>query len=231
MASKKGRAVDVAFDEIRRMIRHYKLQPGQTVSDFELARKLDLSRTPIREAIYLLLDYGLLERNANKIVVKPIRIDDVNEILQVREAVELKCAEIIIANGGLNPEQKESLLNIQKELEKSINEKLFDENYKLDSKFHRELVLCANNSRFLNIYDRLDIQSERLRWLTGLKPERYERISRQHSDIINNLCSQDSKATANVIKEHMQEAIAAYDEILQGNQWDKILQTLMQLVQ
>ena len=61
MARKKGPQVQQAYDYIKDKILSFELAPGTSVSDHALEQKLDMSRSPIREAILLLTANGLLE--------------------------------------------------------------------------------------------------------------------------------------------------------------------------
>ena len=68
----RGEAVNLATNYILKKIENYELSAGDIVSDLELSKEFDMSRTPIREAIMSLIDSGILERTATKVVVKSI---------------------------------------------------------------------------------------------------------------------------------------------------------------
>jgi len=185
MPRMKATITNTAFEAIRKMIRHYQLQPNQVISDFELAEMLGISRTPVRDAMNRLIDYGLLEKEGSRTIVKSIQLDDVYEIFQVREAVETMAVKLIIINGGMTLEQMDQIEDNHKQLSNCINEDRFDDNFKLDAAFHHSLISCAKNSRLIEIHERMTIQGERLRWLTRLTPDRYKRTLFEHQDIIN----------------------------------------------
>lgn len=229
MARKKGKSVTIAFDEIRKMIVHYDLSPNVVLSDAEIAERLNMSRTPVREAILKLMDYGLVERKDGRIVVKSISIADIIEMLQVREAVELMSTRIIIQNGGLTNAQLENLNNLQIELETSIAQKDLNKNFYVDANFHRELVNYCGNNRLADILDKLDVQGERLRWLTSLTPHRYDSTCLEHEEIIKHITNADYSSAEKAIIYHIRNTLINYQEILKANDWDKILQTLTQL--
>lgn len=66
----KGNASDTALKKIVQKINDYELSSGEIVSDLELSNELNISRTPVREAMQQLIDIGLLERTATKVVVR-----------------------------------------------------------------------------------------------------------------------------------------------------------------
>lgn len=112
----KGEASSIALNMIIDKINNYELSSGQIVSDLELSKELNISRTPVREAIERLIDFGMLERTSTKVVVKPITSNDIVEIFQVREAIETISIRIIFDNGGLSQTQEQGLINIHRRL-------------------------------------------------------------------------------------------------------------------
>ena len=99
-----------------------------------------MSRTPIREAIMSLIDSGILERTATKVVVKSITLTDITEILQVREAIEQKAASIIIEAAGLSAAQEKEFSEIHMELLQNVTSGNFSKNFQTDELFHRKLI-------------------------------------------------------------------------------------------
>jgi DNA-binding GntR family transcriptional regulator len=102
MARLKSDASNIAFTNIKNRINKFDLMPGDTISDLAISEELKMSRTPVREAIFNLIQYNLVEKQKTKFVVKPIPIEDIKEILQLREAIETKACELIIDNGGFS---------------------------------------------------------------------------------------------------------------------------------
>ena len=88
MARKKGPQVQQAYDYIKDKIINFELAPGMPVSDHALEQELDMSRSPIREAMLLLTANGLLETTPTGTKVAPMTLEDVIEICQVRKAIE-----------------------------------------------------------------------------------------------------------------------------------------------
>lgn len=80
---------DQVYAGLREAILHGRLAPGLVMSQVQLARKLGVSRTPLREAVRMLQREGLLTGEANRMVrVAPLSIQDVEELYAVRIANE-----------------------------------------------------------------------------------------------------------------------------------------------
>ena len=112
MARKKGPQVQQAYDYIKDKIINFELAPGMPVSDHALEQELDMSRSPIREAMLLLTANGLLETTPTGTKVAPMTLEDVIEICQVRKAIEVAAINIIMDHGGLTRQQKDEIGDI-----------------------------------------------------------------------------------------------------------------------
>ena len=218
-----GTSVDIALDRILYKIDNYELASGDIVSDLEISKELDISRTPIREAIRILLDNGLLEKKGSKVIVKPITLVDISEILEVREAIEKMSIDIIInKNKGLLKEQLDTLKEIHNKLYNDISSGDFTSNFKYDELFHSKLIEFSNNSRLITISQRISLQGQRLRWITLLTPNRFLETIDEHSIIISGIENLDFKTTIEAISSHLGNSRENYFKILNNSQWNKI---------
>lgn len=95
MNSRTGRVVlgDFAYSEIRRAIVKGELEPGARLTEVGMAERLDVSRTPIREALRRLESEHLLIRDGASLVVASFDLDAAVELMVIRELLEPQCAE------------------------------------------------------------------------------------------------------------------------------------------
>jgi DNA-binding GntR family transcriptional regulator len=78
-----------AYDVIRRAIINADLRPGAVVSQVRLAAQLDISRTPLREALRRLQSEGLLEGDFNqRLRVAPLSVGDLEQVAAMRIVLE-----------------------------------------------------------------------------------------------------------------------------------------------
>jgi DNA-binding GntR family transcriptional regulator len=78
-----------AYDALRRAIINGDLSPGQVVSQVQLAAQLNISRTPLREALRQLQSEGLLEGDFNRrLRVAPLSVDDLEQVAAMRIVLE-----------------------------------------------------------------------------------------------------------------------------------------------
>ncbi len=229
MARAKSNASEIALNKILKKINSYDLSSGDIVSDLELSREFNMSRTPIREAISRLLDAGVLERTATKVIVKSITIDDITEILIVKEAIELMSARLIIENGGLTETEERSLTELHETLKEDVSQGQFEDNFKTDAAFHTMIVSFSKNSRLLNICNQIDIQVQRLRWITLLTPSQFSITLEEHEAIINALTEKDLEAVEKAITLHTNSAKSNYANIISNSHWSKLMKELSKM--
>lgn len=210
-------------------INSYELGPGDIVSDMELSKELGISRTPVREAIFKLISDGILERTPTRVIVKPLTFADIQEILQIREALEIASAKLIIDRGGLTDAQYDELCAMQQQFCTYVADSNYGDNFSNDSDFHRAIVEFSGNSRMISIFRMINWQAQRLRVLTLFTPQRYQDTAAEHQAIIDALHSKDISFAESALHAHFQATIANYAEILESPHWGRVLKGIISM--
>ncbi|MBP6062874.1 MAG: GntR family transcriptional regulator [Fusobacteriaceae bacterium] len=161
------------YDRLKEMIINEELKPGERIIEVEFSEKFKVSRTPLREAIRMLELEGLLEDSGgNGMAVKKIGISDIQEVYEIRIALEGIILKEIVENkdkNGIN--QLEELLNKTKKLLDTSKDadqlfKLFSEFndilYNL-SKYQKVVNLIKNINMYLRIFRKYSIDNEERR--------------------------------------------------------------------
>lgn len=231
MARPKSEATNIAFNTIKDRINNYDLVPGDTVSDLNLSNELNMSRTPIREAIILLEQCNLIVKEKHKYVVRDIRQEDINEILDIRIAIESLAAKLIIENGGLTKDQIAILEDLEVKYNKSIEDKNYNLNFKIDSTFHKNITEFSGNKRLFTIMKNISIQGERLRWMSILTPSRVDTAAKEHKDIVQYLREKNQEKVIETITNHLNLTRINYNKITEGDSWESIIISLKKAFQ
>lgn len=93
-----------AYGEIRTRFMTLQLEPGAGVDDLKLSRELGLSRTPVREALFLLASEGLVDvRPGGGFAVRPLDLVDVTELFEA-QVVVAKAVARLVANRATEPD-------------------------------------------------------------------------------------------------------------------------------
>ena len=208
MARKKTTLVSDAIKYIADRILDYELMPGNPISDNKIAQEmseelgLKISRSPVREALMILQSEGLVEMIDDKCCVARITDRDVFEICQVRNAIEQQAVLICMEAGGFTAEQKEHLQRLHDKLLSADDDSNQQSAYSVDDDFHRYLVSCTDNSRLIDIADRMCIQMQRVRFINTFFPHRRREFNLEHGEILEAILADDRLRALDAIHAH-----------------------------
>lgn len=142
-----GRASDAAYDAIKGWIQSAEVPPGSLIDEDEAARRLSMSRTPVREALLRLQSEGFVEIGRGKgIRVLPLSAFDMRDIYQVISGMEVTAVSLL-ARRHPSPEDLASLTLATAEMERALAEGHTDRWGVADERFHRELVRLSGNRK------------------------------------------------------------------------------------
>jgi DNA-binding GntR family transcriptional regulator len=157
---------DRAYAEIRRRILENELKPGIQMLETEVADMLEMSRTPVREALIRLADEGLVEvRPRHGMRVKPVSPEDMREIYDVLTSLEATAA-CLTAKRGLSDEELASFDAAVAEMEAALERGDLKAWAVADQMFHDLLVISSGNRRLNDIVATIRDQAHRVRMAT-----------------------------------------------------------------
>ena len=197
---------DVVFNTLRQEILTGKLKPGERLREIQLADKMGVSRTPVREAIRMLELEGLVKMIPRKgAEVADITEKDLLDALEVRNALE-KLA-IALACERISKEQIEKLRENAKEFEKAVPEHDAEKLAQIDENFHYIIFESTNNQRLVQLLNNLRQQLFRYR-LEYLKDNKiHEALLKEHLSIIENIENKNVEAATNNIAAHINNQV------------------------
>lgn len=142
---------DKVYNEIRSKILSNQLVPGNRLKEESWAKKMDVSRISIREALQRLLGEGLLTKgNKGGYFVKPMEMSDLQEIRELREILEL--GALRLARQKITEENILELEKICDDFTNMVKNGYFGGACEADVKFHETLFDIAGNEKLKNIY-------------------------------------------------------------------------------
>ncbi|MGS4886166.1 GntR family transcriptional regulator [Roseibium sp. MB-4] len=155
-----------AMEKIRQLIFDGELAAGSDHLESELAGRLGMSRTPVREATLMLAQQGLLEVRPRKGVrIATLSLTDMEEIYAVLTELESLAAE----EAARKHYSKADLADLKASIEamdKALSDEDRDAWAEADDAFHTELVRLGGNSRVQNIVSMMANQVRRARAMT-----------------------------------------------------------------
>ena len=175
---------DLVYLELKHKILTGEIVSQTRLMEIDLSEKMNVSRTPIREAIKRLADDGLVKVEPRRgAYVANISIKDMLDVFEVREDMEGFVAEL--ASQRINEEEKAELRQIASEYEEAINKAEDKEGIiELDEKFHNFIVRCCGNETLSELVKYVQELSLRFRYLYYNDFSLYESTAEQHNRIM-----------------------------------------------
>lgn len=193
---------DVVFNTLRQAILRGEMEPGERLMEIQLAQKLGVSRTPIREAIRKLELEGLVIMIPRKgAEVAHITEKDMRDVLEVRCTLEELAVSLACKN--VTDERIADLKAANKVFESSIVSKDVVNIVDADVQFHDAIYAMTDNARLIQIINNLREQMYRYR-LEYVKDARTHSILiSEHNDIIRQLSEKNVDAAKMVVRQHI----------------------------
>lgn len=184
------------------MIVSGEIKAGDRINESLIAKRLNISRGPIREACRSLEQAGLLASKTNRgMCVREVSTDEARELYELRGAIAGLAGELIVKRADNKEIQKlKELVNLmQKAAEKDNTQKY----YKLNLKFHNKLINATKNNALKDAYNKIVNQLHLLR-RQGLVQKGNLKISNQeHRNIVRELEKRDKKKAAKAMQKHI----------------------------
>jgi len=202
---------DYAFRVIRENIIKLVLKPGTMLSEQDLADELDLSRTPVHEALQELSKSKIIEVFPQKgSLVTLIDLELVEEAVFVRATLESAITEqaALLANEDDIKYLKENL-ELQDFLLKQNN---IDKFMELDNAFHAKMYVITNKMQCYYMVKAMNIHHDRFRELRVHGGDRTP-ILRQHKQILQAIIDKDAELTKKYTYEHITRTRIDAEEI------------------
>ena len=187
---------------MRRAIVNLHLAPGSNVNEKLICDQLDISRTPLREAILQLQSENLVSVVPNSgTYVSKIDLQSVFDGQLVRDALELKVVRL--AASRMTPQFERALdfnMHQQKRMAADLDHDGF---YDLDEAFHSMICAFGASAHIWKIINGAKAQLDRVRRLSIPLPSHLEMVLREHMAVVDGLKLRDPDAAALAMKEHI----------------------------
>lgn len=202
---------EVTFRRLLRLITSGEAAPGSDLSEEKLAVDLDVSRTPLRDAIRRLESLGLLHRRSNRTLMVPqLSYDEMQDLSFTREALEtmiVRSAAQRVGSGEADPSRLQEIHDRIRHLAR-----LKDSRFSLDAglSLHRELYRLANRPSAVSLLDQIVVRLERYRHLIDGDSTRAHEIVDEHQLILDAIYRGDDLAAESAMRTHLRNARETY---------------------
>lgn len=196
-----------AYNYIKKDIITCKLMPGSDITENEIALKIGISRTPVREAILRLSQEGFITIYPRRgMVVSPITVQDVHDVFQIRKMVEpymaIRYSHVM---------SRDYLLEVQQEFDSFISpdgDVSYDEYFDTDIAFHQYIIGCSKNDQLIDFMNKIYYLDYRIKVLSTLQQDDVEDRSKpEHSAIITALLNNNAAEIEKSLTVHLDNAL------------------------
>ena len=201
---------DVVFHTLREAILKGDLRPGER----QLASKLGVSRTPIREAIRMLEQEGLAVTIPRKgAEVAKMTEKDMEDVLQIREALDELAVQV--ACDKMTAQQLKELTLAMKNFENAIQAGKLKKIIEYDVEFHDIIYRATDNPKLVTLLNNIreQIYRYRVEYLKG--KENYPMLVREHEEIVTALKQKNKERVADAMRSHIRNQAEAVKNIIQ----------------
>lgn len=197
-------AADRAYSVTKELVLSGELPGGHLFSEGDIAQRLGISRTPVREAFLRLQAEDLLtlvpKRGA---VVAPVPPGEAEDVLDAREAVETAAVRRLVARGAITEtvEKLRAALRVQEGHAKADD---LAEFASADESFHRAIVEAGGNKLTLRFYVTLADRQRRMNMhALGPAPSPYEEVLADHLGLLRKIEDGDVPGFGEALRDHL----------------------------
>jgi DNA-binding GntR family transcriptional regulator len=200
------------YQTLRGAIVEGQLAPGVRIYETSLAKRLGVSRNPVREAIRRLQQDGFIEvRPRNGIYVAEYGVDEVRDLYQIRAALEGTAASL--AAQRMTDDELAGLDTVLERMERATARHAKHATVREADSFHQTIHQGARSPRLVAILDQLYGQIAHFRKITLAIPGRASQASEGHHHLVEVLRRRDAEEADRMMRQHVLSAVDAFMEL------------------
>jgi DNA-binding GntR family transcriptional regulator len=204
------------FESLKQAIVQLQLQPGNPLSEAEVARQLGVSRQPVREAFIKLSEIGFVDiRPQRGTFVKMISLRDVQNLRFIREAIEVAVVRKAAAEADAEAiADLKAIVARQRTAARSGDHVGF---LRLDEIFHEAIAESADCEHAWHMLESLKAQMDRVRYLSMPNATPMSRLIAHHNAIVDAIAARDPDAAEAAMRGHLSEILMSLPRIAEGH--------------
>lgn len=196
---------DFAYRIMREAIRSGKFRPGEHLREADVAKWLNISRTPVREAFHRIISEGLLTNGPwNGVMIAELSAEQLVQLYAVREVLEGAAAALAAQHASKAEVQLLFKIAATEASEKGNPDRLVT----INGELHQTLYAAAHNSYLLQSLNSIVDALGLLRYSTFVLPGSIELAHREHLQIIRAIRDRKSAEAERLAREHVRHALA-----------------------
>ncbi|WP_316014115.1 GntR family transcriptional regulator [Roseobacter sp. HKCCA0434] len=209
-------ATDLAFQSLFDAIVALRLPPGAKVSETDIAKQLDMSRQPVRDAFFRLSKLGFLSiRPQRATLITKISTTAVLDAVFIRTAVEVECLRATAA--AIDADGIARLRRIIDDQRDCIHDADPARFHQLDDRFHAALCDMAGQAGAWELIQEQKAHMDRVRFLS-LSTDRRQRVLKEHQRIVDALEAGDPRQADVEMRTHLGDIMHVLPRLREANE-------------
>ncbi len=187
---------------LRDLIVEGRLAPGERLNERVLCERFAVSRTPLREAIRILVSEGLVELKPHRgAVVSEFTTRTAEETFEVLAAIEALAGRLACARASEADLAEIRALHFEMRAEHARGN--LSGYFRLNQRIHARIVECAGNAVLESVFRQLNAHMLRARYMANLSRERWDQAVGEHERILEALCARDPRRLETELGAHL----------------------------
>lgn len=197
------------YEYIKRLILSGQIKGGERIPEEKVAHQFGVSRTPIREALRRLEEYGII-RVKPRSYAEVIGLDpnEAKSVSIVRAQLETLSVRLLAENG--TDEDFDFLDGLAIECDRLIAGGDVASTFEIDSRLHLEIAKRTGNKHLYEIFEKIDAKVQLLRLTIALPLETLTGYVNQHRAIIKEMKKRNIEGAANLMNQHIMQQLRDY---------------------
>ncbi|WP_254598083.1 GntR family transcriptional regulator [Polynucleobacter antarcticus] len=193
---------EATFQKLRALLVEGAITPGSKLNERELAEQLEVSRTPIREAIRRLAADGLVELITNRgAIAVQLSREDILHTFDVIANLEAYSGELAAQN--ISDQALIELEALQYEMMASYARRDLSSYYRLNLQIHKAINQAANNPVLSQLFTQVNARIEALRFRSNQDGVKWEKAVEEHQEMLDALKARDVARIRKVMMQHV----------------------------
>jgi DNA-binding GntR family transcriptional regulator len=193
--------VDRVYEQLKAMSVSFELKPGERLNEGELAKRLGVSRTPLREALNRLNTEGFLRFTPGKgFFCRELDAHEIFDLYELRKSIEVAAVRLAVKRA--KDEDIDALLAFLDATGPEPGERSSIELVELDETFHERLMAMSDNAEMLRVLRNVNARIRFVRWIDM---DRINRTNTQaeHRAVLHALKGRDEGTCVYVLERHI----------------------------
>ena len=205
-----------AATRLRQMLVEGAIAPGAKLNERELCELLQVSRTPLREAIKMLASEGLVELLPHRGAIA-VSLDEqaVRDTFEVMGGLEALSGEL--AAQRITEEELAEIRATHYEMLAAYTRRDLSAYYRLNAQIHRAINAAAKNPVLSATYDRINARLQALRFRSNQDGAKWKNAMREHDEMMEALAARDAAAMRKVLASHLQNKLDVVLDLLHAS--------------